>query len=88
MRFSTVVRRLERLGIDRARVDTETRVIAHHLDKLLRPLGLEIRRAGHRALPRRTSTAAAGRGSGQARPPGGRFARAEQAERSEPSERA
>jgi hypothetical protein len=62
-------------------------VVAHHLDKLLRPLGLEIRRAGHRALPRRSSTAPADRGPGRARPSGGRLARAEQAERSEPSER-
>ncbi len=79
MRLSTVLRRLERLGVDRARVDVETRVVAQRLDKLLRPLGLEIRRVGHRALPRRAPTAPADRGPGRARPRDARLVRAEQA---------
>jgi len=53
MRLSTVVKRLERLGVNRAHVDAETRVVAQQLDRLLRPLGLEIRRLGRRTLVRR-----------------------------------
>lgn len=86
MRLSTVVRRLERLGVDRARVDAETRLVAQHLDKLLRPLGLEIRRVGHRAPLRRATTSTANWGSGRAHPRATRLVGAEQAERSGPPE--